>query len=173
MTSDKATRPRQRRRLRRLGRLLRALGPGVITGAADDDPAGIATYSIAGAQFGTGLLWLAPVTWPLMAAVQSMCARVGMVTGGGLMDALRRKLPRPLLVLAAAALFGANTFNVGADLSGMAEAAELLTGVDARVWAVAFGVGIAGACMVLHYATIARVLKWLALVLFAYIAAAF
>ena len=157
----------------RLRRLLRAFGPGVITGAADDDPAGIATYSIAGAQFGTGLLWLAPLTWPLMAGVQSMCARVGMVTGGGLMDALRRKLPRPVLVLAAVALFGANTFNVGADLAGMADAAELLTGVSSHVWTVAFGVGIAAATMWLHYATIARVLKWLTLVLLAYVVAAF
>ena len=153
-------------------RFLRALGPGVITGAADDDPAGIATYSIAGAQFGTALLWLAPLTWPLMAAVQSMCARVGMVTGGGIMEALRRKLPQPLLVLAAAALFCANTFNVGADLAGMADAAELLTGVGSQKWVVAFGVGIAWATMALHYRTIARVLKWLVLVLFAYIVAA-
>ena len=92
---------------------LRALGPGVITSAADDDPAGITTYSIAGAQLGAGLLWLAPLTWPLMAAVQNTCARVGMVTGGGLMDALGRKFSRPLLLLAALALFCANTFNVG------------------------------------------------------------
>jgi Mn2+/Fe2+ NRAMP family transporter len=160
-------------RRRGLFGLVRALGPGVITGAADDDPAGIATYSITGAQFGTGLLWLAPLTWPLMAAVQGMCARVGMVTGGGLMAALRQKLPRPVLVLAAAALFGANTFNVGADLAGMADAAELLTGVSSHVWTVAFGVGIAWACIALHYASIARVLKWLTLVLLTYIVAAF
>jgi Mn2+/Fe2+ NRAMP family transporter len=157
----------------RLRRFLRAFGPGVITGAADDDPAGIATYSITGAQFGTGLLWLAPLTWPLMAAVQSMCARVGMVTGGGLMDALRRKLPRPVLVLVAAALFGANTFNVGADLAGMADAAAMLSGVDARLWVVAFGLGIAWASMALRYATIAHVLEWLVLALFAYIVTAF
>ena len=149
------------------------LGPGVITGAADDDPAGIATYALAGAQFGTGLLWLAPLTWPLMAAVQGMCARVGMVTGGGLMDALRRKLPRPVLVAAAAALFGANTFNLGADLGGMADAAELLTGVHARAWVVAFGVAIAWASMALRYRTIASTLKWLVLVLLAYVATAF
>jgi Mn2+/Fe2+ NRAMP family transporter len=154
-------------------RFLRALGPGVITGAADDDPAGIATYSIAGARFGTGLLWLAPLTWPLMAAVQTMCARVGMVTGGGLMDALRRKFPPPVLFLAAAALFGANTFNVGADLAGMADAAELLTGVGSRAWIVTLGLLIAWATIALRYATFARILKWLVLVLFAYIVAAF
>ena len=154
-------------------RFLRAFGPGVITGAADDDPAGIATYSIAGAQFGTGLLWLAPLTWPLMAAVQSTCARVGMVTGGGLMDALGRKFSRPVLLLAAVALFCANTFNVGADLSGMADAAALLTGIDSRMWVVAFGVAIGWATIALHYVTIARVLRWLVLVLLAYIVAAF
>ncbi len=154
-------------------RFLRALGPGIITGAADDDPAGIATYSIAGAQFGTGLLWLAPLTWPLMAAVESMCARVGLVTGGGLMDALRRKIPRPVLFAAAAALFAANTFNVGADLAGMADAAELLTRIDSRVWIVVFGLLIAWTTIALHYAAIARILKWLVLVLFAYIVAAF
>jgi len=157
----------------RLRRSLRAFGPGIITGAADDDPAGIATYSIAGAQFGTGLLWLAPVTWPMMAAVQAMCARVGMVTGGGLMDALRPRLPRPLLMLVAASLLCANTFNVGADLAAMADAAELLTSVDSRVWVVAFGFGLAGATMALHYTTIARMLRWLALVLLAYVATAF
>ncbi len=151
---------------------LRALGPGVITGAADDDPAGIATYSIAGARFGTTLLWLAPVTWPMMAAVQAMCARVGMVTGGGLMDALRRKLPRPALALVAASLFGASTFNVGADLAAMADATELLTRVDSRVWVVAFGFGLAAATMALRYRTIARVLRWLTLALLAYVATA-
>src|SRR5881398_1192866 len=81
-----------------------ALGPGVITGAADDDPSGIATYSVAGAQLGTGLLWTALLTWPMMAAVQSMCARIGMVTGRGLMGALRRKFSRRTLGAAAAAL---------------------------------------------------------------------
>jgi Mn2+/Fe2+ NRAMP family transporter len=88
-------------------RVWRAIGPGVITGAADDDPSGIATYSIAGAQFGTALLWTALLTWPLMAAVQNMCARVGMVTGGGLMGALHQRIPRPVLVVAAGALFAA------------------------------------------------------------------
>src|SRR5512142_2596068 len=85
-------------------RLWSALGPGLVTGAADDDPSGVATYSVAGAQLGTGLLWTAALTWPLMAAVQMMCARIGMVTGEGLAGALRRKFPKPLLVLAACAL---------------------------------------------------------------------
>src|SRR5579863_9097700 len=95
-----------------LRRIFAALGPGVITGAADDDPSGIATYSITGAQFGTQFLWTAPLLWPLMAAVQTMCARIGLVTGRGLAGALRTKYPRWLLGAAAGALFVANTINV-------------------------------------------------------------
>jgi NRAMP (natural resistance-associated macrophage protein)-like metal ion transporter len=154
-------------------RFWRALGPGIITGAADDDPSGIATYSIAGAKFGTGLLWTALVTWPLMAAVQTMCARIGMVTGRGLMGALRKKFPRPLLLAACGALFIANTINIGSDLSGMADAAELLTRVSSHIWVVLFGVLIAWATVRLRYVMIANVLKWLALVLFAYVITAF
>jgi NRAMP (natural resistance-associated macrophage protein)-like metal ion transporter len=154
-------------------RFWRALGPGIITGAADDDPSGIATYSIAGAQFGTGLLWMALLSWPLMAAVQTMCARIGMVTGRGLMGALRRKFPRPLLLAACGALFIANTINIASDLAGMADAAELLTRVSSHIWVVVFGVLIAYATVRLRYVMLANVLKWLALVLFAYVIAAF
>ena len=156
----------------RLARFWRLLGPGIVTGAADDDPSGIATYSIAGAQLGTGLLWTALFTWPLMTAVQSMCARIGMVTGRGLMATLRAEFPRPLLAAAGAALFLANTLNVGADLSAMADAARLLTGISSHIWVVAFAVGITWAAIQLRYATIANVLKWLTLVLFVYVAAA-
>lgn len=148
------------------------MGPGVIAGAADDDPSGIATYSIAGAQFGTTLLWTAPALWPLMAAVQMMCARIGMVTGRGLIGALRHKFPRWLLAGAAGALFIANTINVGADLGGMADAAHDLTGVPSSAWVLAFGIGIAVATIRLRYAAIARTLKWLALILLVYVVAA-
>src|SRR5947209_10502392 len=113
--------------------LLSALGPGIVTGAADDDPSGIAPDSIAGAQLGTGMLWTAFLTWPLMAAVQMMCARIGMVTGMGLAAALKKKLPRPVLTLFIFALLFANTINVGADLAGMSDAAEMLTGINSRV----------------------------------------
>lgn len=147
----------------------KSLGPGIVTGAADDDPSGIATYSIAGAQFGTSLLWTALFTWPLMVAVQTMCARIGMVTGQGIAAALRHKFPRPVLLVAAIALFLANTINVGADLTGMADAAELLTGVNSHLWVVLLGVGIAVATIRLRYVTIAGTLKWLALVLVAYV----
>ncbi len=155
-----------------LGRFWHALGPGVITGAADDDPSGIATYSVAGAQFGTAFLWIAVVTWPLMAAVQTMCARIGMVTGRGLTAALQKKFPRPVLAVACFALLAANTLNVGADLAGMADAAELLTGVNSHLWVIVFAIGIGWATVRLRYAVVANTLKWLALVLFAYVLAA-
>ena len=155
-----------------LRRIATALGPGVITGAADDDPSGIATYSITGARFGTQFLWTAPVLWPLMAAVQMMCARIGLVTGEGLVGALRQKYPRWLLATAAGALFIANTINVGADLGGMADAAHLLTGVPTFLWVLAFGIGITVATIRLRYASIARTLKWLALILVVYVIAA-
>lgn len=147
----------------------KSLGPGIIAGAADDDPSGIATYSIAGAQYGTALLWTSLFTWPLMMAVQTMCARIGMVTGQGIAAALRHKFPRPVLLVAAVALFAANTINVGADLIGMADAAELLTGLSSRVWVIVLGVAIGLATIYLRYETIANGLKRLALVLVAYV----
>jgi NRAMP (natural resistance-associated macrophage protein)-like metal ion transporter len=149
------------------------LGPGLITGAADDDPSGIATYSIAGAQMGTAMLWTALITWPFMACVQFMCARIGMVTGMGLGDALRRKGPRWLLFGGALGLLGANTMNVGSDLSGMADAAETLTGINSHIYVVIFGVGIAYATVRFRYHKIAMIMKWLAAVLFAYVITAF
>jgi NRAMP (natural resistance-associated macrophage protein)-like metal ion transporter len=152
---------------------LSALGPGVITGAADDDPSGIATYSIAGAQHGLALLWTALFTWPLMAFVQMMCARIGMVTGRGLAGALRHKFPRPVILIAAIALFVANSINVGADLSGMADAAEMLTHINSHVFVVLFGAGISLATICFRYHQIATILKWLALVLFAYVITGF
>ena len=150
----------------------KSLGPGIVAGAADDDPSGIATYSIAGAQYGTSLLWTALFTWPMMMAVQAMCARIGMVTGRGLAGALRHRFPRPVLFAAAVALFVANTINVGADLTGMADAAELLTGVNSHVWVVLLGVSITVATIHLRYAALERTLKWLALALGAYVIAA-
>ena len=109
--------------------LLKSLGPGVITGAADDDPSGIATYSVAGAQLGTKLLWTALLTWPLMAAVQMMCARIGMVTGQGLAGNFKQRFPGWLLRVFIMALLAANTINIAADLAGMADAAEMLSGI--------------------------------------------
>jgi len=154
-------------------RFFSSLGPGIIAGAADDDPSGIATYSIAGAQHGLALLWTALITWPLMAFVQMMCARIGMVTGRGLAGALHRKFPRPLILVASVALFSANSINVGADLSGMADAAKMLTQLNSYLFVVVFGVGISLATIFFRYHQIATILKWLALVLLAYVITGF
>src|ERR1700724_2230983 len=167
----KNTKPPAKRNI--VVRFFSNLGPGLITGAADDDPSGIATYSIAGAQLGTSLLWTAFITWPLMACVQFMCARIGMVTGMGLGDALRRKGPRSLMLCGALALLGANSINVGADLSGMADAAETLTGLNSHIYVVIFGIGITVATIQFRYHQLAMILKWLTAVLFAYVITGF
>jgi NRAMP (natural resistance-associated macrophage protein)-like metal ion transporter len=169
MTSPKAN----VRRPNVVVRIFRLMGPGVITGAADDDPSGIATYSIAGAQLGTRLLWTSLLTWPLMAAVQMMCARIGMVTGEGLASGLRKKIPRWICIVFVFALLIANTINVGADLSGMADAAELLTGWNSHLFVIVFGAVIAVVAVKFRYQQIARVLKWLVLSLGAYVVTAF
>jgi Mn2+/Fe2+ NRAMP family transporter len=156
-----------------LGRIFRSLGPGLTTGAADDDPSGVATYSIAGAQLGTTLLWTAWLTWPLMAAVQMLCARIGMVTGIGFAGALRAKFPRWVVGIVALALLIANIINIGSDFAGMADANEILGLGSSHLYVVLFGAGICFATMRLRYHQIANVLKWLALVLFAYVLTAF
>ena len=149
------------------------LGPGVISGAAGDDPSGVATYSITGAQAGTGLLWTAWISWPMMAVVQMMCARIGLVTGEGLSRALSKKFPKPVLIIMCLALFTANIINIGADLSGMADALQMLTGIDSKVIIPLLGVAIGFSVIHFNYAQICQVLKWLVLVLFAYIITAF
>jgi NRAMP (natural resistance-associated macrophage protein)-like metal ion transporter len=153
--------------------LLKSLGPGIITGAADDDPSGIATYSVVGAQVGTKLFWTALLTWPLMAAVQMMCARIGMVTGQGLAETFKQRFPSWLLRVFVMALLAANTTNIAADLAGMADAAEMLSGINSRLFVVAFALLISWATVRLPYHQIANVLKWLVLVLFAYPITAF
>jgi Mn2+/Fe2+ NRAMP family transporter len=154
-------------------RVLRALGPGVTTGAADDDPSGVATYSVVGAQFGTSFLWSAFVTWPLMGCVQMMSARVGMVTGMGLAGALREKFPRWIVGAIAVILLVANTINIASDLAGMADAAEMLGAGSSHLYVWVFGLGICGATVWLRYHQLASVLKWLAVALFAYVITAF
>jgi len=155
-----------------LVRYFQMLGPGLVTGASDDDPSGITTYSVAGAAYGNGFLWTAIITFPLMAAIQLICARIGLVTGRGLAGAVGRHYPRPLLLSACLILLVANVFNIAADLGGMAEAAAMLTGLPARPFILVFGVGITAVTVYTSYATFARSLKWLTAVLFAYIAAA-
>jgi NRAMP (natural resistance-associated macrophage protein)-like metal ion transporter len=153
--------------------LLKSLGPGIITGAADDDPSGIATYSVAGAQLGTKLLWTSLLTWPMMAAVQMMCARIGKVTGQGLAGNFRQRFPSWLLLVFVVAVLAANTINIAADLAGMADAAAMLTGMNTHLFVVVFGLLISWATIRLRYRQIANVLKWLVLVLFAYPITAF
>lgn len=149
------------------------VGPGIITGAADDDPSGIATYTIAGATLGYGLLWVALITIPMMIAVQEMCARIGMVTGTGLIAAMRRVMPAWLLRSLVVLVVGANTLNIAADLAGMSSSAELVTHVPASAWAVGFGALLIGVEVFSSYRTFAKFVKWLCLTLFAYIVSAF
>ncbi len=156
-----------------LVRYFKLLGPGLVTGASDDDPAGITTYSVAGASLGYGMLWTALATFPLTAAVQLICARIGLVTGRGLAGAVRRHYPRSFLYAACLLLLVANVFNIAADLGGMAEAAKMLTGVPKVVLVPAFGAAIMLLTVYASYATFAKYLKWLTGVLAAYIVAAF
>jgi Mn2+/Fe2+ NRAMP family transporter len=156
-----------------VSRFARSLGPGLITGAADDDPSGIVTYSIVGAQSGMALLWTAWITWPMMAAVQMMCARIGMVTGQGLGSVFKKKFPRAVVIGVSCALFTANTINVAADLSGMADAGHMVGGVPSYVLIPFFGAAIAFAMVRCRYELIAVILKWLVLSLFAYVVTAF
>jgi len=158
---------------RGLSRVLRSLGPGVTTGAADDDPSGIATYSVVGAQNGLAFLWTALFVWPLMSAVQVMCARIGMVTGMGLAGAMLQKFPRWLVGMAVLALLIANIVNIAADLSGMADAAHMLGAGPSMLYVWVFGLGISALTVFLRYHQIANTLKWLALALFAYVITAF
>jgi len=150
------------------------LGPGLTTGAADDDPSGIATYSATGARTGMQFLWLAVITFPLMAVVQEMCARIGLATGRGLAANIRQHYPRWVLYLCATLLFGANTFNIGVNLGAMAKGAQLFAPQLPFLTLVFF---FAAASLILQvfmsYKSYARYLKYLALVLFAYVLSAF
>jgi NRAMP (natural resistance-associated macrophage protein)-like metal ion transporter len=150
---------------------LKSLGPGLITGASDDDPSGIGTYSQAGAQIGYGIGWTMLLTFPLMAAIQEISARVGRVTGHGISGNVCRHYPAWLLYLVVTLLFIANTINIAADLAAMADATKLLIGGHAIIYVVAFGVISVAAQIFLDYKRYVAVLKWLTLSLFAYVAA--
>jgi NRAMP (natural resistance-associated macrophage protein)-like metal ion transporter len=168
----RSARARQQGLLTKAGSFFHELGPGLITGAADDDPSGIATYSQAGAAFGYGLLWTAVLTLPLMAAVQFMCARIGIVANAGLASVLRKHYSRWLLWFACLLLLLGNTINIAADLGGMAAAATLLTGIPAVWFVPVFTLLILGLLIYASYELMTRVLKWMTLVLFAYVFAA-
>ncbi len=149
------------------------LGPGLITGCADDDPSGIGTYSVAGAAFGYGLLWTAPFSFPLMCAVQMMCGRLGMITGRGLAGVVRLHYPRWVLWTACLLLIVANVFNIAADLGGMGDATQSLTGITSYFWTPIYAIAIVSFLFWSSYRRIARVFKWLTLVLSAYVLTSF
>jgi len=149
---------------------LRSLGPGLITGAADDDPSGIATYSQGGAQYGTSLLWLAAWTFPLMAIVQEMCARIALVTGEGLATNIKHAYPKRILYICTILLFAANTLNIAADLGAIAKAIQLVVPTASFIFSIVV-VGLLGLLLQIYipYKKFAAVLKWLVITLFAYI----
>lgn len=149
------------------------LGPGVITGAADDDPSGIATYTQAGAGFGFGLLWSTVFTYPLMAAIQMVSARIGCITGRGLAANIKAALPRPVLYAVVGLLLLANCINIAANISAMGAALELVLGGSAHVYSVTFGLLCLVLQVFLRYQTYVRYLKWLTLALLAYVAVVF
>ncbi len=157
----------------KLNRLIRILGPGVITGAADDDPSGIATYSQTGAQFGYGQLWAALFTYPLMTAVQEACARIGAVRGRGLASVIRENYSKKILYAVVALVVLANTINIGADIGAMAEAAKLIIPLPFVVLAISFTVAILLLEIFTSYAVYSKILKWLTLSLLAYPITAF
>ena len=167
-----------RARLRRVWRViadhpLARIGPGLITGVADDDPSGIATYSQAGAQFGLNMLWTMPLCFPLMAAVQEMCAQVGRVTGKGLAANIKAAFPAPVLRVVVVLLLIANTLNIAADVAAMGEAGELVTGIDRHVMTLLFVLITLGLQVGLAYHRYVVYLKWLTLSLLAYAAVLF
>lgn len=149
---------------------LRQLGPGLITGAADDDPSGIATYSQAGAQFGFGLLWTMLLTYPLMCAVQLVSAHIGRVTGKGLASNMAAAIPRPLVLGLVLLLFVANTINIAADLAMMGDVARLVTGMAPHWMTILFAVVSLTLQLFVPYPRYASFLKWLTLSLFSYFA---
>lgn len=149
------------------------LGPGLITGASDDDPSGIATYSQVGAQFGYGLLWTMLLSYPLMAAIQEICARIGRVTGCGLAANLRKNYPRPILLFVLLTMTAANVFNLGADIGAMGASLALIVPANVILLTMAFGAISLLAVLLIPYSTYAKYLKWLTLSLFAYVGVIF
>jgi NRAMP (natural resistance-associated macrophage protein)-like metal ion transporter len=154
--------------------LWKLLGPGLVTGASDDDPSGIATYSQAGAQYGLTTLWTALITFPLMAAVQEMCARIGVVTAQGLTGILRKNYPRPVLWLMVLFSFPAIILNIGADIAGMGAVANLIfPAINSIFFSIAFTALLLIAIIALPYSKFAAILKWLCVILLVYLVVPF
>jgi NRAMP (natural resistance-associated macrophage protein)-like metal ion transporter len=149
------------------------LGPGLITGASDDDPSGIATYSQIGAQFGYGLLWTMLLSYPLMAAIQEISARIGRVTGCGIAANLRKSYPKPLLYSVLVVMSIANVFNLGADIGAMGAALRLLLPGNINIFTVTCGIASLVAVVFIPYSKYVKYLKWLTISLFAYVGVAF
>jgi NRAMP (natural resistance-associated macrophage protein)-like metal ion transporter len=157
--------------LKRIPSFLRHVGPGVVTGAADDDPSGIATFTQAGAQFGTGLVWTVFLSLPFMIAIQLVSARIGRVTGKGLAANLREHTPRSFLMAMVALLVIANTINIAADIAAMGEALQLVVGGGEHFHSVVFGLLTVLLQVFVPYRRLAPILKWLTLFLFSYVLA--
>jgi NRAMP (natural resistance-associated macrophage protein)-like metal ion transporter len=156
-----------------LKKTLKVFGPGLVTGAADDDPSGIATYSSVGAQFGTGMLWTMPFIFPFMAAIQEISARLGRVTGRGIAGNMRHFYPAWLLYLIVALLIVANIINIGADIGAMGAAVNLLSGGPALLYCVLLSLVSVILQIRIPYKTYSRFLKWLTLSLFSYVGTIF
>ena len=169
MSNRRDTREKRRSVEQKLVQSLEELGPGLITGAADDDPSGIATYSQAGAQFGYGLLWTMVLAYPLMSAIQLVSAHIGRVTGAGLANNLVSTFPKRIVGLLIGILLIANIINIGADLSGMAASAALVVGGGEHAFVIAFAIVSVLLQLFVSYRDYARILKWLTLSLFAYV----
>ena len=158
---------------KRFSRFIRILGPGIVTGAADDDPSGIATYSQAGAGQGYGLLWAFPIMYPLLLAVQESCSRIGAVTGRGLASVIKEHYSRRLLFMSVALVVVANTVNIGADLGAMAATTQLFVDVPFALLAIFYALLVIALVVFVNYKTYAKILKWLAVTLLAYPLTAF
>jgi NRAMP (natural resistance-associated macrophage protein)-like metal ion transporter len=157
----------------KLKRFWKSIGPGLITGASDDEPSAITTYSIAGAKFGYSMLWIALFSLPLMIAIQEMSARIGRISNKGLAGNMKKHYPRWMMMTIAVLIVGANTINIGADMSGMAQAVAMIAPLPEKITAIIITLLILGAILIFPYQKIFTIFKWLALSLFAYIFASF
>ena len=146
----------------KLKKFIGILGPGFISGASDDDPSGIATYSQTGAQFGYGQLWVALFSFPFMVVIQEMCGRIGMVSGKGLSGVIKEHYPKKILYFAVILLSIANVINIGADLGAMASAGQLIIGVPSIIWLVGIVLLIVGLEVLITYKVYAKYLKYMA-----------